>query len=431
MHPQALLFSLFQAAVERAQPSSVLPPHLPPPPVGRTVVIGAGKAAAAMAQAVEASWPAEAMLSGCVVTRYGHVPPRPPGIRARIEILEAAHPVPDSAGLTASVKMLEALSSLTADDLVLCLMSGGASSLLTLPAAGLDFEVKQRISRELLLCGAPIEEMNCVRKHLSAIKGGRLAIACAPAQLVTLAISDVPGDDLGVIGSGPTVPDPTTCNDALDILDRYRIEVPAPVRASLLRGIFETPKPTDPAFDRAEARVIAAPWQSLRAAAELACASGFPAHILGDAIQGESRDVARVHAGIALSIAQRCEPFSAPCILLSGGETTVSVNPQGQTAPPGRGGRAGEFSLGLAQALQGHPRIWGLAADTDGIDGVKENAGAYVQPDTLSRAKGLGLSIQKHLQRNDSYTFFAKLNHVVVTGPTYTNVNDFRAVLVL
>jgi hydroxypyruvate reductase len=300
-----------------------------------------------------------------------------------------------------------------------------------MPAEGLDFREKQRIHQDLLLCGAPIEEMNCVRKHLSRIKGGRLAAACAPARLLTLAISDVPGDDLGVIGSGPTVPDSTTCADALEILRRYGINVPPRVHEGVLAAALESLKPADPVFLRAEARVIAAPLQSLQAAAEAARARSIPAHILGDAIEGESREVARGHAGLALRVAAARNPFMPPCVLLSGGETTVTVKAQQMGAARGRGGRAGEFCLGLAQALSAQQNIWALAADTDGIDGVEDNAGAFVTPDTLGRARALGLDVQDHLDRNDSYAYFQNLKDLLVTGPTHTNVNDFRAVLIL
>lgn len=430
MDPKAFLRSLFEAAVNRAQPSKILPEYLPEPPRGRTVVIGAGKAAAAMAHAVEEAWPADAPMSGVVVTRYGHVPARARSTRPRIQVLEAAHPVPDEAGLAASAKVMGVLNGLTENDLVLCLMSGGASSLLTLPAQGLHFADKQRIHRELLLCGAGIGEMNCVRKHLSRIKGGRLAAACAPARLVTLAISDVPGDDLGVIGSGPTVADASTCADALAILRRYGIDVPGAVLDALSSGAVETPKPGDKLFVNSQAHVIAAPWQSLQAAAEVARAAGIEAHVLGDAIEGESREVAKVHAAIALAVRQRGEPFRSPCVLLSGGETTVTVKAQRGDAR-GRGGRSGEFCLGLAQALDGANRIWALAADTDGIDGVEDNAGAFVLPDSLARAASRQLDVQDNLARNDSYGFFAGLGDLLVTGPTHTNVNDFRALLIL
>lgn len=425
------LQALFEAAVARAQPERVLAAHLPEPPRGRTVVIGAGKAAASMAQAVEAAWPRAAPLSGVVVTRYDHTPPRPPDLPARIRVLEAAHPVPDEAGMVASGELLAAVRGLTADDLVLCLMSGGASSLLTLPAEGLSLADKQRINRQLLRSGAPIDEMNAVRKHLSRIKGGRLATACAPARVLTLAISDVPGDDPAVIGSGPTVPDPSSCADALAVIRRHAIDLPPEVLLALEAGTLETPKPGAAHWARVETRVIATPWQSLEAAAERARAMGLEAHILGDGIEGESRDVGRMHAAIARSVAQRGQPFRAPCVLLSGGETTVTVRATAPGKAPGRGGRAGEFCLGLAQALGGAPGIWGLAADTDGIDGLDDNAGAWVGPDTLARGAALGLRIDDHLDRHDAHGYFAALGDLVVTGPTFTNVNDFRAVLVL
>lgn len=425
------LQALFEAAVARAQPERVLAAYLPEPPRGRTVVIGAGKAAAAMAQAVEAVWPRAAPLSGVVVTRYGHTPPRPPDLPARIRVLEAAHPVPDEAGMVASGELLAAVRGLSADDLVLCLMSGGASSLLTLPAEGLSLADKQRINRQLLRSGAPIDEMNVVRKHLSRIKGGRLAMACAPARVLTLAISDVPGDDPAVIGSGPTVPDPSSCAEALAVIRRHAIDLPPAVLRALEAGTLETPKPGAAHWARVETRIVATPWQSLEAAAERARAMGLEAHILGDCIEGESRDIGRMHAAIARSVAQRGQPFRAPCVLLSGGETTVTVRASTPGKAPGRGGRAGEFCLGLAQALGGAPGIWGLAADTDGIDGIDDNAGAWVGPDTLARGAALGLRIDDHLDRHDAHGYFAALGDLVVTGPTFTNVNDFRAVLVL
>jgi glycerate 2-kinase len=423
MDPKAFLRSLFDAAVARAQPSHVIGSYLPSPPPGRTVVVGAGKAAAAMALAVDDLWPRHAPLEGVVVTRYGHIPARARGAQARIDILEAAHPVPDAAGLAASQRMLDALRGLTADDLVLVLISGGASALLTLPAYGLSLEQKQQINRALLASGAPIDEMNCVRKHLSRIKGGRLALACGKARVVTLAISDVPGDDLAVIGSGPTVADETTCADALALLRRYRIEVPSEIHHSLAANSLETPKPGDTAFARAEAHVIAAPRQSLEAAEAVARAAGVDVHVLGDAIEGESWLVGRHHAVLAQD-----KKSSQRCVLLSGGETTVTIWDPGAG---GRGGRASEFCLGLAQALEGREGVWGLAADTDGIDGIEANAGAFVGPDTLRRAVSLGLCVDEHLARNDAYGFFSRLGDLIVTGPTHTNVNDFRAILIM
>lgn len=431
MNPRTFLRSVYDAAVARAMPAHILSPHLPPPPAGRTIVIGAGKAAAAMAHAVEALWPPDAPLSGLVVTRYGHTPPRPRGLAQRIEVVEAAHPVPDAAGLDAAQRILALTQGLTEDDLVLCLISGGGSSLLTLPCEGLALADKQRINRQLLESGAHIGEMNCVRKHLSRIKGGRLAAACGPAQVVTLTISDVPGDDPAVIASGPTVPDATTCADALAILDRYGIEVPAAVRARLESGELETPKPGDAVFVDHATHLIATPQQSLEAAAEAARAAGVEAHILSDEIEGESREVGKVHGALARAVAKRGQPFSPPCVILSGGETTVTVRKLSSAVPRGRGGRAGEFCLGLAGALMGNPRVWALAADTDGIDGVEENAGAFVTPDTLVRGQALGLKLEEFLERNDAYGYFSALGDLLVTGPTYTNVNDFRAILVL
>ena len=433
--PGEFLEHLYRVAVRRALPLHNTAAFLPAPPApgsgGRTLVLGAGKAAGAMAQAVEALWPADAPLSGLVVTRYHHTPPRPAGLAQRIEVVEAAHPVPDAAGLQAARRMLALTQGLTENDLVLCLVSGGGSALLTLPAEGLALEDKQRINQALLESGAAIDEMNCVRKHLSRIKGGRLAAACAPARVVTLTISDVPGDDPSVIASGPTVPDPTTCADALAVLDRYRIDIPAPVRAALQAGDLETPKPGDAVFAGHSVHMTATPRQSLLAAAEAACAAGVPAYILSDEIEGESREVGKVHAALARSVARHGQPFARPCVILSGGETTVTVRPQPPGTLRGRGGRAGEFCLGLAQALQGQPGVWALAADTDGIDGVEDNAGARVAPDTLARAQAAGLRISTHLDRNDAYGFFSALQDLVVTGPTHTNVNDFRALLIL
>ena len=429
-HPQDFLRKLYDAAVRRALPAHNTAAFLPPVPKGRTLVLGAGKAAGAMVHAVEALWPADAPLSGLVVTRYDHTPAHPAGVPARIDIVEAAHPVPDAAGLQAAQRMLELTQNLTPDDLVLCLISGGGSALLTLPAEGLTLQDKQRINQQLLDSGANIVEMNCVRKHLSRIKGGRLAAACAPAQVVTLMISDVPGDDPSVIASGPTVADPSTCADALAILERYRIELPAPVLKALNEGQLETPKPGAPVFATQQLHMIATPMQSLQAAAELAGQAGLPAYILSDEIEGESRDVGKVHAALARAIAQGKGPFQRPCVLLSGGETTVTVKPLPAGAAKGRGGRAGEFCMGLAEGLQGQSGVWALAADTDGIDGVQDNAGARVSPDTLQRAASLGMKLSSYQARNDAYGFFEPLGDLVFTGPTHTNVNDFRAILI-
>ena len=429
--PQAFLLGLYRTAVRRAQPLHSMAACLPPPPKGRTVVLGAGKAGASMVQALEALWPQDAPLSGLVVTRYDHIPPRPEGLAQRLEVVEAAHPVPDAAGLVAAERILALTQGLTEDDLVLCLISGGGSALLTLPAEGIDLQEKQRINKALLESGAAIGEMNCVRKHLSRIKGGRLAVACHPAKVVTLTISDVPGDDPSVIASGPTVPDASTCADALALLERYRIDIPAAVRAALQDGSLETPKPGDVRFAGHELHMIATPQQSLAAAAEAACAAGIAAHVLSDEIEGESREVGKVHAALARAVARHGQPFAKPCVILSGGETTVTIRPRQPGAAKGRGGRAGEFCLGLAQALQRQERVWALAADTDGIDGVEDNAGARVSPDTLQRAAAQGLNIGDHLDRNDAYGYFSALGDLVITGPTHTNVNDFRAILVL
>ena len=428
--PQAFLRQLYDAAVRRALPLHNTAAYLPKPPKGRTVVLGAGKAGGAMAQAVEALWPVDKPLSGLVVTRYHHTPPRPTGVPERIEVVEAAHPVPDAAGLAAAERILALTQGLTADDLVLCLISGGGSALLTLPADGLTLADKQRINKDLLNSGAGIGEVNCVRKHLSRIKGGRLAAACAPAQVVTLTISDVPGDDPSVIASGPTVADATTCADALAILKRYQIEVPASIEAALKAGTLETPKPSA-VWDKQAVHLIATPQQSLDAAAELARAAGLNAYVLSDELEGESREVGKVHAALARAAARGLGPFQKPCVILSGGETTVTIRKQVPGTPKGRGGRAGEFCLGLAVALQAQPNVWAIAADTDGIDGIEDNAGARVSPDTLVRAQAQGVKAADCLDRNDAYGFFEAVGDLVVTGPTHTNVNDFRAILVL
>jgi glycerate 2-kinase len=422
--PRALLRRLYDVAVARALPGQVLAQHLPPPPKGRTLVLGAGKAGGAMAQALEAAWPPEAPLSGLVITRYDHTPP---GYRPeRLELVEAAHPVPDAAGREAAARMLALTQDLSPDDLVICLISGGGSALLSLPAPGLTLEDKQAINRALLKSGAAIGEMNCVRKHLSAIKGGRLAAACAPAQVLTLTISDVPGDDPAVIASGPTVPDATSCADALAICQRYGIELPPAALAGLTSGAFETPKPGDARFDGHRLVMLATPQQSLEAAAEAARKLGLDAHILSDEMEGESREVGKVQAALARAVARRDAPFKKPCVILSGGETTVTVKAKG-----GRGGRATEFLLGAAIALQGEPGVHVLAADTDGIDGIEDNAGALVTPSSLTRAAALGLNAQHELDANNAYGFFAPLGDLVSPGPTFTNVNDFRALLVL
>jgi hydroxypyruvate reductase len=422
---------LFEVAVARAQPLPNMAGLLPKPPRGRTLVLGAGKAAGAMAHALEHCWPADASLEGMVVTRYHHTPPRPPGLKQRIEICEAAHPVPDQAGMDAAERMLALAEGAGADDVVICLISGGGSSLLTLPAAGLTLADKQRINRELLACGAPIGEMNTVRKHLSRIKGGRLAAACHPASVWTLTISDVPGDDPAVIASGPTVADDSTCEQALAILDRYGIAIPAPVRQALQDGSLETPKSSSGVFASHPVKMLATPMQSLQAAAEAVRAAGLHAYVLSDEMEGESREVAKVHAALARATARGQGAFQTPCVILSGGETTVTLRPPVEGFPKGKGGRAGEFCLGLAMALQAQPNVWALAADTDGIDGVEDNAGAVVTPDTLARCALAGIKPSDHADRNDSYRLFEALGDLVVSGPTHTNVNDFRALLVL
>lgn len=428
--PDILLRRLFESAVRRAMPEHGIRSFLPSPPKGRTLVLGAGKAGGAMAAAVDDFWPPNAPISGLVVTRYGHIPPayqaRQAEGSARIEVVEAAHPVPDEAGRRATQRIIHLASNLTADDLVLCLISGGGSALLAAPADGVSFETKQAIYEALLRSGAAIGEMNCVRKHLSAIKGGRLAARCVPAKIVTLVISDVPGDDPAVIASGPTVPDPTTCADALAILARYDIEIPSAVRARLQDGTLETPKPGADGFRGNAVHLIATPQQSLEAAAEAARELGLPAFILSDEIEGESREVGKVHAALARQVARRGMPFSVPCVILSGGETTVTVKHRG-----GRGGRASEFLLGAALALDGEPGVHVLAADTDGIDGIDDNAGALVTPDTLARARAAGLDARAALDANDTRPFFESLGDLVVSGPTFTNVNDFRAMLIL
>ena len=415
---RALLRAMLDAAITAALPDRIVPADLPPPPKGRTIVLGAGKASAAMAKAVEDHWPGP--LEGLVVTRYDHAVPC-----RRIEIVEAAHPVPDAAGRAAAERILALAQSAGPDDLVLCLISGGGSSLLALPAEGLTLEDKQAVNKALLASGADIGQMNTVRRHLSAIKGGRLAAAAHPAKVVSLLISDVPGDDPAAIASGPTVPDPTTFADAQAILARYGIEPPEAVKAHLARAVEETPKPGDPRLATAETIIIAKPQASLEAAAEVARRAGVAPLILGDSLEGEAREVGRVMAGMALQVRQHGQPLPAPCVLLSGGETTVTVRAKG-----GRGGRNTEFLLGLAAQLRGLERVWAIAGDTDGIDGSEENAGAIVTPDTLERARAVGLNAAERLAANDAYGFFAGLGDLVTTGPTLTNVNDFRAVLV-
>ncbi|MGO4378161.1 glycerate kinase type-2 family protein [Pseudoduganella sp. RAF53_2] len=418
INPRQLLREMFDAAVAAAQPAVSLPKYLPSPPRGRTLVIGAGKASAEMARVVEQHWRGE--LSGLVVTRYGYNVPC-----ERIEIVEAAHPVPDAAGMTAARRILGLVSGLTEDDLVICLISGGGSALLALPDEAITLADKQAINTALLKSGATISEMNCVRRHLSAIKGGRLAAACYPAKVVTLLISDVPGDDPIDIASGPTCADRTTCADALAVLHRYGIDVPLEVRRLLESGRGESVKPGDPRLARSELHMIATPLMALEAAAAVASKAGVPAHILGDSIEGEARDVGIAMAGISIHVARHGQPFTAPCVLLSGGETTVTVRGDG------RGGRNVEFLLSLGVTLNGYPGIYAIACDTDGVDGQEEIAGALLAPDSLWRARELGITPRSALANNDGHGFFQTLGDSVITGPTLTNVNDFRAILVL
>ena len=422
MNPRDLLLGSFHAAVAAADPLQIVPAHLPPPPAGRTLVIGAGKAAAAMALAVEQHWPADAPLAGTVITRYGHGLPT-----QRIAVVEAGHPVPDAAGESAARGIFTAVKSLTQDDLLLALVSGGGSSLLSLPVASISMADLKAVTQALLHSGATIQEINTVRKHLSSIQGGRLAAACA-APIRALVISDVTGDEPTHIASGPCAPDPTTYADALEILARYHCAVPPAVLQTLQRGacgeIGETPKPGDPIFAHTENRVIATAQQSLQAAADYFAAQGIPAVILGDSVTGEARAIAALHAALAREVATRGLPWRAPLALISGGECTVTVRGKG------RGGRCAEFLLALTTELQGQADVHALAGDTDGIDGSEDNAGAISAPDTLARAAALGLNAQQHLSNNDGYGFFSALGDLVTTGPTRTNVNDYRVILV-
>ncbi|WP_400770331.1 glycerate kinase [Methylosinus sporium] len=415
---RGLLRAMFDAAVGAAHPSVCLPLFLEKiaPPKGRTIVVGAGKAAASMAAAVEAHWPHP--IEGLVVTRYEHGAPT-----SKIEVIEASHPVPDAAGRAAAGRILQKVQGLTEDDLVLALISGGGSALMALPADGVTLEEKQAVNKALLKSGATISEMNCVRKHLSAIKGGRLARAAAPAKVVALMISDVPNDDLSVIASGPTVPDPTTREDALAVIAKYKIDAPAAVLAYLSSDACETPKPGDEIFDRVENILIATPQGSLDAAAAVASKAGFTPLILGD-LEGESRDVALVHAGIARQIARHAQPIAPPVAIISGGETTVTVRGNG------KGGRDAEFLLALTLALEGFGGISAIACDTDGIDGSEDNAGAIMTADSFARAAAHGVDLKALFANNDAYTAFEKLGDLLVTGPTRTNVNDFRVILV-
>ncbi|MHB8666358.1 MAG: glycerate kinase type-2 family protein [Burkholderiales bacterium] len=423
MDPRALLIESFHAAVGAADANKILPPHLPPPPAGKTLTVGAGKAAAAMALAVEQRWPSAAPLTGLVITRYQH------GLLTnRIKVVEAGHPVPDESGQKAAQEILRSVKTLGPNDLLLALLSGGASSLLSLPAAGISMDELKATTRELLRCGAPIQDMNTVRKHLSGIQGGRLAAACR-AQVLALIISDVTGDDPTHVGSGPCAPDPSTYSDAQDIIARYGVKAPAPVLAHLARGasgaIAETPKPGDKLFGRVENRIIATAQGALQAAAACFRAHGILPVVLGDSVTGEASEVAKVYAALVRQIRAHGEPFKPPVALISGGECTVAVRGNG------RGGRCTEFLLSLALELDAAANVHALACDTDGIDGSEDNAGAVLTPDALARAQAAGVTGKKLLANNDGYSFFQALNDLVVTGPTRTNVNDFRAILVL
>jgi glycerate 2-kinase len=415
--PQFLLKAMFDAAISAALPETIVPRHLPAPPKGRTIVVGAGKASAAMARAVEDHWPGP--IAGLVITRYGHAVPC-----RRIEIVEAAHPVPDAAGHAAAQRILELVEGAGPDDLVLCLISGGGSALLALPAPGLTLEDKRAVNKALLASGADIGQMNAVRKHLSAIKGGRLAAAAHPAKVVSLLISDVPNDDPSVIASGPTVPDPSTFEDARAVLKRYGITPSSAVQRHLERAEEESPKPGDPRLADVTNIMIATPQLSLEAAAEVARKAGVTPLLLGDGLEGEACEVGKIMAGIAASVATHGHPLPAPCVLLSGGETTVTVRGKG------RGGRNVEFLLATAVALNGRPGIWAIAGDTDGIDGAEEIAGAIITPDTIARAAEKGVNAKERLADNDGHGFFEALGDQIITGPTLTNVNDFRAILI-
>ena len=419
MDPRKFLNSLFEIAVAKAQPGRCVPPFLSKLDLkDRIVVFGAGKASAAMAQAVEQH--TSAALEGLVITRYGHAVEC-----QQIEIVEAGHPVPDQQGMRAAASMLEIASGLTEKDSALCLISGGGSSLLSLPAQGLSLENKQVITNKLLKCGATIHEINCIRKHLSAIKGGRLAVACSPASLLTLTISDVPGDDLSVIASGPTVADPSTFEDALKILTKYDISEPKSVLKHLENAVDETPKPGNSLLQNVENHLIATPKQSLRAAAQAVTDAGMTPLILGDNLEGESRVASKMHSETALQIQKNGTPVSPPAVILSGGETSVNVKGSG------RGGPNTEFMLSLLKDLRGRDGIWAIACDTDGIDGTEENAGAFISPESFKKSEEIGLDPTGFLSNNDSYSFFHELGDLVSPGPTMTNVNDFRAILVL
>ncbi|MEO6825136.1 MAG: glycerate kinase [Nitrosospira sp.] len=433
MDPHKLLLDSFHAAIAAADPLRIVPRHLPSrPPKGRTLVVGAGKAAAAMALAVENYWPENAVLNGIVITRYGHGLPL-----KRIEMVEAGHPVPDAQGEQAARDILAEVEKLGADDLLLCLVSGGGSSLLSLPVAGISIDDLRNVTRELLRCGAAIQEINTVRKHLSAIQGGRLAASCH-APVLALIISDVTGDEPTHIASGPCAPDPTTYSDALDILDCYRINAPAAVMEILQAGargeLDETPKPGDAVFRNVESRVIATAHDALRAAAGYFRSQGIPAAILGDSITGEAREIAKVLAALVKEIRQYGQPWKPPVALISGGETTVTLRETEHYRNSDhrkQGGRNTEFLLSLAIELNGAPETHALACDTDGIDGTENNAGGIATPDSLHRATQVGMNAATLLTSHDTYRFFEELGDLIITGPTCTNVNDYRVILIL
>ncbi len=431
MLPRELLLASFRAALTAADPLLIVPRHLPPPPKGKTLVVGAGKAAAAMAKAVENAWPADQPLEGIVITRYAHGYEGDDAL-TRIRVVEAGHPVPDDAGEHAAKEIFAKARSLFEHDLLLVLVSGGGSSLLSLPAEGINMTDLKSVTRQLLHCGAPIQEMNVVRKHLSLIQGGRLA-ALTKARVAALIVSDVTGDDPSAIASGPTAPDSSTYQDALDILHAYRITPPLSIARHLSNGargeIAETLKPDDAVFARVDNRVIATAHASLSMAGAFFQQHGITPMILGDSVTGEAREVAKVYAALAKQIQQYHHPLKPPVALISGGECTVTIRPDAET--PGRGGRCSEFLLSLAVELEGRENIHALACDTDGIDGSEDNAGAYLAPNSLSRAAAAGLSAKRLLQANDAYGFFAPLGDLVVTGPTRTNVNDYRVILVI
>jgi glycerate 2-kinase len=414
---QKFLAALFHAAVARAQPALAIAGALPEKPRGRTVVIGAGKAAAQMARAFEAAW--DGPLSGVVVTRYGYAVPC-----ERIEVLEAAHPVPDANGERAARRLIETVSGLTSDDLVVALISGGGSALLAAPGPGMDLADEQALNRALLASGAPIGVMNAIRKELSAVKGGRLAALAAPARVATLVVSDIPGDDPALVASGPTIPSPSTRAEARRLVALYGIALPEAAKALLVSDANPAPNPADPVFSGNTVRVIASASLSLEAAAAEAGSQGIPTAILSDAIEGEAREVAKVHAALAREISRRDRPFIKPIVLLSGGETTVTLKGKG------RGGRNAEFLLAFAIAIDGTSGISALAADTDGIDGSEDNAGAFADGSTAARLRALGVDPLMALANNDAYGAFAAIGDLFVTGPTGTNVNDFRAILI-